>query len=159
MKRGWKDLPGPHLGCSCGPHGALASRSVSHPSGEGGCHQFLGPSLTDELHAGPLPRRWPAQRDPTWEYLLGLGVPGSKPRVLAYVSKPMGLISEAGGSSDVVTGEGRQRWGHCNPGPLLEHSSDRQVGRAGESGEGGREGESSRVNMRTSLAGVWSSGF
>lgn len=59
----------------------------------------------------------------------------------------------------MVTGEGRQRWGHCSPGPLLEHSSDRQVGRVGESGEGDREGESSRVNMWASLAGVWSSGF
>lgn len=103
MNRGWRTSPGPQLGCSCSPLSPWPAVLGPTHQGRVGVISSQGPSLTDEPRAGPLPGRWPAQRD----LAPGLGVPGSKPRALTCVSKPMGLSSESGGSSDVVTGEGR----------------------------------------------------
>lgn len=81
---------------------------------------------------------------------------GPKPGAVIYFSKPLGLAFEAGGSSEVATGGGRYRSGHCSPASLSEHPSDRH--RWGEQRRArGRVRESAA--QWNSPAGVYSHGF
>lgn len=124
---------GPSLAVSAAPTGpwpAVLRRSLL---GRVGVISSQGPCLTDELHAEPLPGRWPVQKDAVPECLLEFGSAGVKAS-----SKPVGLASQAGGSSEAVTSGGRYGSGHCSPGSLSDIHQTDTVGEAEESGRQSR---------------------
>lgn len=142
---------GPSLAVSAartGPWPAVLHRSLL---GRVGVISSQGPCLTDELHAEPLPGRWPVQKDAVPECLLEFGSARVKAR-----SKPVGLASQAGGSSEVVSSGGSYGSGHCSPGSLSDiHQTDTGGGSRGERETGqGNALHGSHANAWNSLAGV-----